>query len=70
MKCQANNDAVLNIESAIEHAHTNKTLIFDNDGDLLVILTLRIPTDKILKFKNQEKSNTNKVFSRARFDRV
>jgi hypothetical protein len=49
---QAQNDAdVLIIETAIEQLNaTNTTVVVGEDVDLLVLLTARTPTDKIIYF--------------------
>ncbi|GBO00185.1 hypothetical protein AVEN_172957-1 [Araneus ventricosus] len=48
---QVNNDAdVLVIETALEKFNTNTTIVVGEDVDLLIILTARIPTDRIIYF--------------------
>ncbi|GBO23189.1 hypothetical protein AVEN_143185-1 [Araneus ventricosus] len=48
---QANNDAdVLIIETSLEKFNTNTTIVVGEDVDLLIILTARTPTDRIIYF--------------------
>ncbi|GBM62027.1 hypothetical protein AVEN_220954-1 [Araneus ventricosus] len=48
---QANNDAdVLIIETSLEKFNTNTTILVGEDVDLLIILTARTPTDRIIYF--------------------
>ncbi|GBN69822.1 hypothetical protein AVEN_121511-1 [Araneus ventricosus] len=48
---QANNDAdVLIIETALEKFNTNTTIVVGEYVDLLIILTARTPTDRIIYF--------------------
>ncbi|GBO24557.1 hypothetical protein AVEN_40583-1 [Araneus ventricosus] len=52
---QANNDSdVLIIERALEKFNTNTTIVVGEDVDLLIMLTARTPTDRIIYFLKPE----------------